>query len=613
MVVSNSIRQLLRTPVKTFFFFVLLALAVAFFLLGYNLWFIAVNNVSLIDKNFTTIGTVEQKPISVGRGPEIYLGESKYGPLIDMENYTRYGEPIPVSVLDFEGAGYIVKPERRPVYIACHPDYVVTNDPADYKLLNEMIQIIEFEPLEDGVTTNPIRVKVKKVLSGKLDADEITLFHLFYDTPWMLYKGKTYITCLEPGPEVSYNEYGYMPLIVTQSSQYTKNGVRIPDALPVSEPWDEVTENFYETPRGKRWLAVIEGFERIKHAIPVVPVDATKLLVAFHSGDAKIIEGRDITPEEYENGEKVCLVDKTFAAYNRLNVGDELRLPLYYADYYRSSSMLFDDPIPFIWYKMVNAQGEGYPAFEDSVYRIVGIFYAPRHNYITNYQMGFNSVVIPRKSVKNSDENNIIGMDHMMGYNTSFQIPNGHIQEYLSKWEALGITDLNIVFYDNGYSRIKDGLEAMKKTAVILFVVGIAATLLVIVLFCHLFISKQKKRTAIERSLGMNKRLCAVSLLAGLMLVVIAAYIFGSFTGYLLTDIIARQRPLDSHESFDISFSNWRPTADTNVKMSVSMEGIWRGALISASVIPVTMLYALVSIAMNLRHEPLQLLGEKNE
>lgn len=612
MVFSNSVRQLMRTPVKTFFFFALLSLAVTLFLLGYNLWFIAENNISLIEKNFTTIGTVEQKPITVGRGPETYLGESRYGPIVDMENYTRYGKPIPVSVLDFEGAGYIVKPERRPVYIACNPDYVVTNDNADFKLLDEIIQIIEFEPLEDGVTTNPIRVKVKKVFYGKLDADEITLFHLYYDTPWKLYKGKTYITCLEPGPEVSFDEYGYMPFIVTQSYQYSKDGNRIPDVHLVSEPWDEVTANFFDTPRGKRWLAVMEGFERLRHAIPVVPVDRTKLLVAFHSGDAKIVEGRDITPEEYESGEKVCLVDQTFAALNHLKVGDELRLPLYYADYYRSSSILFSGPVPYTIYKMVNAQGEGYTAFEDSVYRIVGIFYAPRHIYISDYQMGYNSVVIPGKSVKNSDENNIIDMGIMMGFNTSFQIPNGHIPEFLAKWEALGISDLKIVFYDNGYSRIKDGLEAMKKTSVILFAVGIAATLLVIALFCHLFISRQRKRTAIERSLGMDKRLCTVSLLAGLMLVVIAAYIFGSLAGYLLTDIIARQRPLDGSESFDISFSNWRPTADTNVKMSVSMEGIWRGALISASVILVTLVYALINVAINLRHEPLQLLGERN-
>jgi len=152
----------------------------------------------------------------------------------------------------------------------------------------------------------------------------------------------------------------------------------------------------------------------------------------------------------------------------------------------------------------------------------------------------------------------------------------------------------------------------MKKTAVILFAVGLAATFLVIVLFCHLFISKQRKRTAIERSLGMDKRLCAVSLLAGLMLVVIAAYAIGSLAGYELTGYMVSQRTLGNDETYDLSFSNWKATADKNVNMSVSMEGIWRGAVVSASVIPVTILYALISIALNLRYEPLQLLGEKN-
>ena len=615
MVVSNSIIQLMRTPVKTFFFFALLALAVAFFLLGYNLWFIARNNIDLIENSFTTIGTVEQKPVSVGDGPATFK-ETRYGS-IGIGASIIYGELIPASALDFEGADYIVKPELRPLYIASHPDYVISTDPEDEKLFDKANQIIEFEPLEDGITTDPIPVKVRKVLFGNLEDDdgEIVLNHFIYDTPWQLHKGKTYIACLMPGPEVEgYDEFSYIPNIVTQSHQYTKDGERIPDALPVSEPWDEVTEDFYDTPRGKRWLAVIEGLDRMKHAIPVIPVNGTKLLLAFHSGDAYIVEGRDISVEEYTSGEKVCLVDRIFAANNRLKVGDELRLPLYYANYTISSGRAFFNPIPYsnMISELVIARGEGYPAFEDSVYRIVGIFDAPKPFSSSDYQMGHNTVVIPRKSVKNSDENNIIGMGPMKGYNTSFQIPNGHISQYLSKWEALGISDLKIVFYDNGYSRIKAGLEAMMKTAVILFAVGLAATLLVIVLFCHLFISKQRKRTAIERSLGMNKRLCAVSLLAGLMLVVVAAYAFGSLAGYELTDYMAVQRPLDSHESFDMSFSNWSATADKNVKMSVSMEGIWRGALVSASVIPVTLVYALISIALNLRYEPLQLLGEKN-
>ena len=613
MVVSNSIRQLMRTPVKTFMFFALLALAVAFFLLGYNLWFIAGNNARLIEKSFTTIGTVEQKPISVVRGPSTFE-ETRYGVIGYSDDYTMYGETIPASVLDFEGAGYIIKPEQRPVYIASHPDYVVSSNHYDEIYFDLQHPIIEFEPLEDGITTNPIPVKVKKVLYGELDDDEIILEHYMYDMSWELYKGKTYIACLQPGPKVEgYDEFGYIPIPVTPSHQYTKEGEHIPNAVPVIGPWDEVTENFYETPGGKRWLAVMEGFDRIKHAIPVVPVNGTKLLLPFHSGDATIVQGRDITAEEYAAGEKVCLVDRNFAANNRLTVGDELRLPLYYADYFYSSIFMFPKPIPEdLAYILINARGEGYPAFEDSVYRIVGIYSVPKPSSASGYELGHNAVIIPWKSVKNSDENNIFGMGPMMGYNTAFQIPNGHIPEFLSKWKALGINDLKIVFFDNGYSMIKEGLESMKNTAVILFSTGLAATLLVIVLFCHLFIGKQRKRSAIERSLGMNKRLCAVSLLAGLMLLVIAAYIFGSLAGYLLTDVFARQRPLDSHESFDMTFSNWRATADTNVKMSPSMEGIWRGALVSASAIPLTLLYALFSIAMNLRREPLLLLGEKN-
>lgn len=104
MVVSNSIRQLMRTPVKTLFFFALLALAIAFLLLGCNLWFIAGNNIRLIENSYTTIGTVEQKPISVERGPTTFE-ETMYGVIGFGQNYTRYGETIPASVLDFEGAG----------------------------------------------------------------------------------------------------------------------------------------------------------------------------------------------------------------------------------------------------------------------------------------------------------------------------------------------------------------------------------------------------------------------------------------------------------------------------------------------------------------------------
>ena len=65
MVISNSLRQLMRTPAKTLAFLILLILTVTFFMLGFNLWSVSQNNLQRIENTFTTIGTVQQKATSM--------------------------------------------------------------------------------------------------------------------------------------------------------------------------------------------------------------------------------------------------------------------------------------------------------------------------------------------------------------------------------------------------------------------------------------------------------------------------------------------------------------------------------------------------------------------
>ena len=619
MVIRNSIKQLMRTPMKTLFFFILLASTIMFFMLGYGLHLIAVRNIDRIEHSFITIGTVEQKPVKPNTVAFLWKDS----------NYTitgspaEYGSLIPLSTLDFEGADYILKPEKRPFYVACDPGYVVSSNPAEAEnRYDTNLMIVEMEPAEGcavGSDRDYARMKIKRVLSGKLDRDEIWIQYSD-DTLQMLYAGKTYIALIYQGmphPDPNINEYVYEMDTVIASRQYAKDGQRIKDTLQVDTPWDEVTANFFESPRGKRWLIVIEDAERLKHEIPVVPTSGTKLLMAFFNGEARINEGRDISPEEYQSGEKVCLVQRNFAVSNRLTVGSSLRLPLYYADYRSSSGLRFydQDGIGRNIDSLLNAKGEGYSAFEDSTYRIVGIYDAPVASYTaTGYDLGNNAVVIPSASVRNSDENNIVAMGHMMGYTTSFQIPNGQIEKYNAAWEALDITELDIKFYDRGYSKIMAGMETMRDTATILFVVGIATMLFVLILFCHLFIAKQRKRTAIERSLGMSKSLCSVSLLAGLLFIVIAAYAFGSTAGYGLTVYTVKHSNIaHSQEAFDVMYSNWRYTVDENAisKTDVSTAGAAEGIPAAAVVIPAALLIALINIRSNLKSEPLKLLGEK--
>ncbi len=610
MIVINSLRQLMRTPVKTLTFFILLILAVTFFMLGFQLWAGARDNIERIDKAYTTIGTVEQKG-TIQRTDRMWDAQTK--------SYTyftvaAYDGMIPESVLDFEGADYIVKPEKRPCYGAYMPGFVMSTQPLWEAAYDNYILIAELQPREDCETGDPVCMNVKKVLCGDLKdyVKEVWFCDHWNDTPVKLYADKTYIMSLQQDyhPDFENGYLLFMPSSGVSTSQRDKNGEHITD--PVTDwdsnedDWDVVTEGFYDTPRGKAWQNVISSIEWRKFTIPVMPTQGTKLLMPFFDGDAWILEGRDISKEEYENGDKVCLVQKDFAAGNNLTVDCSLQLPLYIADY--RTPMKY-----FLGGSLLNAKGEIYPVFEDSTYKIVGIYdtLTTSFNEINDYDIAENTVVIPSASVKNSDENNIAGMGPMMGYTTSFQIKNGHIGEFMAAWEKQGISTLEINFFDKGYTKIKAGLDAMMSTASILLVSGGVITLLILVLFCHLFITKQRKRTAIERSLGMTKKQCIASLLTGILVIVIPACLIGSAVSFWLTGYAAeKMTAAHTEQAYDTTFSDW-VNGNTEEAFTVSMDNSPGNAWAGTAVIPVALAIALWNIRSNLKREPLKLLGEK--
>ncbi len=612
MVVTNSLRQLMRTPVKTLAFLVLLSLAVTFFMLGFQLWTGARDNIDRIDKAYMTIGTVEQKASSVST-------EKMW--LADRNSYTYFVAPgydgmISVSMLDFEGADYILRPEKRPVYGAYMPGFVMSADPNWEYLYDDIFLIAELQPFEDCVTDKPVHMKVKRMLCGALKdyVDEIWFCDHNNDTPIQLYADKTYVVSLAQDSHLDFDE-GYLlfePAYSVSTNQRDSNGKRITD--PVTnmdsweDAWDEVTEGFYDTPRGQAWLNLIDSVEWRKFTIPVMPTQNTKLLMPFYDGDVWIIDGRDISREEYENGEKVCLVERNFAANNNLTVGDSLQLPLYISNYWI--------PPWFVAYQeLLNAKGEIYPVFEDSAYTIVGIYQTliKEITETSDYDIPANTVVIPSASVKNSDDNNIAGMGPMMGYTTSFQIPNGQIDEFMAAWEKQGIDTLEINFYDHGYTKIKAGLDDIMNTASVLVIAGTVITLLILILFCHLLITKQRKRTAIERSLGMSKKSCIASLLTGILVIVIPACVIGSVISCYLTGYAAQQvTAAHNEQAYDTMYSDWvnssnPETEEFAVGMDNNLNNIWAGLW----VIPAALGIALVNIRSNLKSEPLRLLGEK--
>ena len=140
-------------------------------------------------------------------------------------------------------------------------------------------------------------------------------------------------------------------------------------------------------------------------------------------------------------------------------------------------------------------------------------------------------------------------------------------------------------------------------------------TLLILILFCHLFITKQRKRTAIERSLGMTKKQCAASLLTGILVIVIPACLIGSAISYELTGFAAeKMTAAHTEQAYNTTFSDWVAGADTEDESAeVNMSSSIEKSLAGLGVIPVAVAIALWNIRTNLKSEPLKLLGEKEQ
>ena len=624
MMIRNSLTRLVRTPVKTALFFLLLSFTVALFCAGGSLWKLSGDNLRRFEEIFVTIGTVEQTPERTQQGAVWYADEE------DFRYFNRavYGETISSDVLDFVGAGYLSGPEQRAYYEALPFNYKLKED-------NEgmpQAMIIEASPLGDCVPAGPVKIEVKRVLCSTYPVNDSPIYLCDHNTryPQTLYADRTYLMALADGWTHEWEEKGaaaifeYVPMDGPRSTQTDADGKRLPTDLEGT--WiEELTPGFYETERGKAWLTLCQDFE-LQHWFQTFPVTATQdlnLIMAFYTKQAYLSQGAFFSKEDYEQGNKVCLISDRFARRNKLQVGDSLHLALRYANYAASPGRGGGEA-------RLNAEGGIYEPFEESDYRIKGIYeVGVGGDGDWGYTIDRNEVFIPKTSIKNSDEHNIALHGPMKGYTTAFRIPNGteSMENFKKLWEAQGVDHVEITFYDGGYNKLEGGLKNMQTMSAVLLAVGAVSVVCMVIFFCHLFIAKQKKWTAIERCLGMTKGQCASALLAGVLTVALAGSAAGGFAGQLIAGSAAAQ--MTSTETFDTRFSNGEVQFNRERSEEEAVDGKaegsgmlqsayltetdWRTAgLCSSLVFLFTVGMALSGIYRNLREEPLALLSESD-
>lgn len=607
---------------KAFLFFALVFFAVALLTLGITLWQATNTNIVAYDNSFTTIGLVNQRENSV-------VISAHWNAATKQHIYTDkpvYDSIAPLSVLDFDGAQYLVAPQQRPFYGAYVPELLVRSSDHEETARARWGSIVAFVPYEDCTPDKPVRVKISKVYWGLTpEGQDRWICDHYNDNPSLLEAGKTYITAVQTSfnqhmqevPEAMAESF---PANLTVSTQIGADGQPLAKQDLSALNWVEMTDGFFATAEGGKWVALVDAMERFMQTLPVVPTGSTNVLLSFHQGDATIRNGRDITQEEYASGERVCLVPQKLVSLNNLKIGQKILLQLYFAEYERSSSQMFmpgtgiGEGGVVLSVGLLNAEGKLYPVFEDNLYEIVGVYQQSlQAGRISGYEMGDNAIIIPMNSIQNSDENNIVANGPMKGYTTSFQIPNGSISDYMEKFSALGIPNLEIAFYDGGYEQLKAGMQNLKLVAVILAAVSTAVTLAILVFFAHLFIAKQKKRTAIERSLGVTKRSAMESLLLSIVLVALPGVAIGGTVGYVVANNVLSGLEFVGTELYSTAFSNWVNNADSTQVAGVIGANPWVSVALCAAVLAVDLGLSLWMARGNVRAEPLKILSKSGD
>lgn len=619
---KNSLKQMMRTPVRTVLFLGLMVFAALLMTLGAGIWLKGTQTMAQYEDRFMTIGTVRQIPDSFEQAL-IWNAETKDYDVKKSAQYSNYDTP---DDLLFPGASYLAKPEQRAFYLSYQPDYLMTNVSLNPNGLGWGFLIAEFSPVEDAMPDESVPIQITKVIGGDSRLEGVVDYFCDHrnPNPEMLYKDKTYVAVM--GHQASYihgkvyeekmqskNEVSIgleMVPFPLESDLLLPDGSLPEDVFRDGQAIFEAADGFYETKAGRRILNLAQTAEVYKNCQPVTGTNRTALLMPFYNGQCFIIEGRDISEEEYADGSKVCLAPKTFMENNGLFLGDAVRVQLLFTDRRVNAGKKFwlDGSVSF-YSGLVDADGNPLEVFETAEYTVVGIYDVTFSGTDSIFDPGADELIVPMQSIEARDGTNLVACGPMTDATTSFQIPNGSIDDFLKGWAEYGTDRLTFTFYDMGYSRLKKGIENMKAISLVLLAAGVVLTALLLFFFSHLFITKQAQRTAIERSLGMRKTQCRLSILSGFALLVLLGSVLGAAAGFRISAGVSAANAGETY---------YETTYTAGVTNAVNEIEVEESAVSAAPAVFCTLLITAAGVAIawvkmnrSLKREPMRLLAER--
>lgn len=305
------------------------------------------------------------------------------------------------------------------------------------------------------------------------------------------------------------------------------------------------------------WEEYLQAGEYSSSSFTAVLTDDITFVPAWYAGGMSLLEGRMITAEEYENGTKVCMISTKMAYLQGWKLGDKIDLHLYeYNAYFDGMS---DGKVQWNYIPDYSYGIDGF--FSEGTYEIVGIFGQTDLGNIDDtaeevFYNPWNVIYIPANAAPNAPAGPI------QPSLITIELKNGSIPAFQKAVEKLGLTEqksgeyqLKFSYFDQGYGKIKPGLDEMNRNAKLLL--GLSSVLLVVtmVLMAFLFSRQHKHSAGILRLLGGSKGQAFTAILTCAAVVVAAGGALGMILGGALTQSVGASTLGDAATSTKVALS----------------------------------------------------------
>jgi len=478
MMLNHSTKSVLRSPLKSVLFVLLLSAAILFVSLGSSMLYSANRMLEQADEQFTTV-------ISL-----------KYGGLHN-ENGAWADAAFQETLGQLDIAGLVNHPAvlavdtEREIFAYAGDDTNIIQKASPFAYVN----IFTFSPRyfadddtwvvmsHDSFFGNEVgELILVKVNPLTMDGELIPEFE-----PGREYLGAALITYVNNTRVATF----------IKASDLTNHSLGVLDSEPeVIDLTDK--PDYFDSEYGEMWKLLIQSIRIIDESFSVTVSSYLPIMAVFHQNQTWLTDGEfEINEGAAETvDQNVCYISDRVAALLALEVGDSWPLKFHYTDQ--------GDPAFSYW------EEDGYN-YEADI-RIAGIFNEVPGLSFTVY-MPFPSWV-----VKAPDNYEFLRV----------QIDNKEVEPYLAHINPYLSDIVEVTVEDQGYANAIKPIQTLKNQAITLTSISAVAGIAVSILFSYLFISRQRETAQIMMLMGTGRPKTIAYLLYGILLVALIATIVGT-------------------------------------------------------------------------------------